>query len=202
MPGMRRLGSRTLALVAVSALLAAGCGDDDEGATPAVGAPESTETSATEATAGSSTTAAPTSTTSGGTPVTEPTEELPDSDTSGRSELADGRHFGFWDSFEIGDTIAYGEFDLASFLTGPEAEAEAAARGDEVNNDYYIVNDNDRLRTLIAAGDTEVLVLTGGEPDLSPSNVADFAVDRNPGSGFWVTIADGIVTVIEEQFVP
>jgi hypothetical protein len=32
--------------------------------------------------------------------------------------------------------------------------------------------------------------------------VADFAVDRHVGSGFWVTIEDGIVTEIEEQFVP
>jgi hypothetical protein len=183
----------------------AGCGDDDdEDAAPTTtAAPATTSSTAAASTtsstaAGSSTTATPT--TAGG--ATEEPSELGDSDDTGRSELEDGRHFGFWQSFEIGDTIAYGEFDLAQFLTGAAAEAAAAERGDEVNNDYYIVNDNPRLRTLIAEGDTVVRVLEGGTPDLMDTNVADFAVERSPEAGFWVTIEDGIVTRIEQQFVP
>ena len=82
------------------------------------------------------------------------------------------------------------------------AEEAAAERGDEVNNDYYIVNDNPRLRTLVARGDTVVRVLDGGEPDLRETNVADFAVERSAGAGLWVTVEDGIVTEIEQQFVP
>ena len=179
-----------IALLATLSLAGAGCGDDD----------------AEDAAAVTTTTAAPvttTATTTGSPTVTEPTGDTGDSDETGKSELEDGRHYGLWSSFEIGDTIAFGEFDLAYFLTGAEAEAAAAERGDEVNNDYYVVNDNPRLRTLIAEGDTEVLVLADvGSPDLVPTNVADFAVDRHPDSGFWVTIADGIVTKIEEQFVP
>ena len=54
----------------------------------------------------------------------------------------------------------------------------------------------------MARGDTRVQVLDGGEPELRPSNVADFAVDRAEDAGFWVTIEDGIVTEIEQQFVP
>ena len=165
-----------MAVVAGSLLLVlVACGDDDDAATPAT-----TVTTATTAT----------------------TDDPVEPDPSGRSELADGRHFGFWASFEIGDVSAVGQFDLARFLTGADAEAAAAERGDEVDDDYYVVNDNPRLRTLVAEGDTEVLVLTGGGADLSPTNVADFAVDRHPQSGFWVTIEEGIVTAIEEQYVP
>ena len=183
----------------------AGCGDDDdEGAAPTTtAAPATTSSTAaastTSSTAGGGSTTAPPATAGG---ATEEPSELGDSDDTGRSELEDGRHFGFWETFEIGDTIAYGEFDLAQLLTGAAAEAAAAERGDEVNNDYYIVNDNPRLRTLIAEGDTVVRVLEGGTPDLMDTNVADFAVERSPEAGFWVTIEDGIVTEIEQQFVP
>lgn len=182
---------RAVLACVVALVLAAGCGDDGNG---------DGEDAATTTT---TTTTASTSTTST-TVAAEPTDELPDSDESGLSELEDGRYFGFWDSLVIGDESAVGELDLAFFLTGAEAEAAAAERGDFVENDSYIVNDNPRLRTIIAKGDTEVLVLAGegGSPDLEPSNVADFAVDRHERSGFWVTIEGGIATKIEEQFVP
>jgi hypothetical protein len=176
------------ASVLVLAVLLAGCGggSDDEAAAEAT-------TSSTVATTASTTTT-----------TTEPTTELPDNADSGRSELEDGTHFGFWDSFEIGDTVAFGEFDLAYFLTGADAATAAAEHGDVVENDYYIVNDNPRLRTIIAHGDTEVLVLAddGGSPDHEATNVADYAVDRRPDTGVWVTIENGVATRIEEQFVP
>jgi hypothetical protein len=189
----------TAALLAVSLVLALGaCGNDDE----PEDVPDTTTTTAAETT---TTTAAPaeTTTTAASPPATEEPADLGDADETGVSELEDGRHFGYWDSFDIGDTVAFGEFDLAYFLSGAEAEAVAAERGDTVENDYYIVNDNPKLRTLIAHGDTEVTVLADqGGPDTVSTNVADFAVDRHTGSGFWVTIEDGIVTAIEEQFVP
>jgi hypothetical protein len=190
---------RSRGVVAVVALtvvvsVAAGCGDDDD---PTL---STTSTTAASTTTSESTT---TSTTEAGSPTpTEPTTDLPDSMDSGKSELEDGRHFGYWDTFEIGDTVAFGEFDLAYFLTGDEAEAAAAEDGAEVTNDYYIVNDNPKLRTLIARGDTEVTVLTGNGAESQRSNVADFAVDRHPQAGFWVTIEDGIVVAIEEQYQP
>jgi hypothetical protein len=176
-------------------LLTVACGDDDD---PVA----ATSTTASDPGA-TTTTASTTTSTTAAPPVTEEPADLPDADESGRSELEDGRHFGYWDSFEIGDAVAVGELDLAYFLTGPEAEAAAAERGDTVENDYYIVNENPKLRTLIARGDTVVVVLVDqGGPDTTTTNVADFAVDRHEGSGFWVTIEDGIVTEIEEQFVP
>jgi hypothetical protein len=192
---MRR--TRIVCLALSASMVLAACGDDDEDT-----ATDDTTSTTAEATT-TTTEAEPTTTTTAAPPSTEEPGEIGDSDDTGRSELEDGRHFGYWASFEIGDTIAFGELDLAYFLTGPDAEAAAAERGDEVNNDYYVVNDNPKLRTLIAHGDTEVMVLADpGGPDLVPSNVADFAVDRHESSGFWVTIEDGIVTKIEEQYVP
>ena len=187
---------RAVPLALLAALVLAGCGDDDDGDTAAGTTTSTTSTSTTTSTTATSTTTSP--------PTTEPTDELPDTEDSGVSELEDGRHFGFWETFEIGDTIAFGEFDLAFFLTGAEAEESAAEHGDTVENDYYIVNDNPRLRTIVAHGDTEVVVLAGdgGGPDQVETNVADFAVDRHEGSGFWITIEDGVARRIEEQFVP
>ena len=160
-------------------------------------APTTTTTASTTSTSAGSevTTTAP--------PDTVEPPDIGDSMDTGLSELEDGRHFGYWTTFEIGDTVAFGEFDLAYFLTGAEAEAAAAERGETVENDYFIVNENPKLRTLIAHGDTKVTVLANqGGPDSVETNVADFAVDRHETSGFWVTIVDGIVTSIEEQFVP
>lgn len=189
---MRDRSRRAVLILAVTALVAtAACGDDDEPAS------ERQDTTTSSRPSDSSTT-----TIAAGSTPTEPAV-LGDSDQTGRSELADGRHFGYWKTFEIGDTIAFGEFDVAYFLSGVEAEAAAAGKGETVENDYLIVNDNTRLRTLIVKGNAKVRVLVeGGGAGLKSSNVADFAVARHAASGFWVTIAGGEVNEIEEQYVP
>jgi hypothetical protein len=157
---------------------------------------ESVTTPTTGTGAGSSTTASSTA-------ATEPSTTLGDSEDTGKSELADGRHFGYWETFEIGDTVAFGEFDLAYFLSGTEAEKAAADHGDDFSNDYYVVNDNPKLRTLIVDGHADVIVVDWDHCCGSkPSTVADLAVERRKESGFWVTIEDGAVTKIEEQYVP
>lgn len=189
---MRSRSRWAVLIVAVTALMAtAACGDDEEPA----GESQGTTTSAPSDRSTTTIAAGPT--------PTEPAAELGDSDHTGKSELADGRHFGYWRTFEVGDTTAFGEFDLAYFLSGVEAEAAAAANGETVENDYFIVNDNTKLRTLIVKGKAKVRVLVGGGgAELESSNVADFAVDRHPASGFWVTIVGGEVNEIEEQYVP
>jgi hypothetical protein len=52
-------------------------------------------------------------------------------------------------------------FDLAYFLTGEEANQAAAERGLEVPvpNDYFIVNDDPRLRTPALAPDLELALV-------------------------------------------
>jgi hypothetical protein len=112
------------------------------------------------------------------------------------------------------------EFDLAYFYTGEEANEIAAERGDEtpVPNDYYIVNDNPRLRTLELAADLELVLLDWSrccDETFSPS-LDDFAAaiaGDDPvtidgrlyygrSSQYWLTVGGGAVTRIEEQYLP
>jgi hypothetical protein len=73
--------------------------------------------------------------------------------------LEDGRHFGMiTDAEQDHGGASLLVFDLAYFLTGEEANQEAAADGVQtpVPNDYYIVNDNPRLRRLPLAAEVDV----------------------------------------------
>ena len=106
-------------------------------------------------------------------------------------------------------------FDLAYFLTGDEANQAAAEHGDEtpVPNDYYIVNDNPRLRTLALAPDVEILFIDWSrccEP--VPGELGPFArsFEKHAGDSpyqgdtvpYWLTMEDGVVVKIEQQYLP
>ena len=67
------------------------------------------------------------------------------------SELKDGRHFGYIESINLETLPGTVAFDLAYLLTGEEANQAAAEDGypTPVDNDYYIINDNPRPRTLV-----------------------------------------------------
>jgi len=108
-------------------------------------------------------------------------------------------------------------FDLASFLTGDEANQAAEEHGDEtpVPNDYYIVNDNPRLRTLVVSRNIRILLLDWKHCcdqffPADPGRFQDsFALDEYPPgnykgsfSTYWLTVKDGVVTAIEEQYLP
>jgi hypothetical protein len=186
------------------AVLAAACGEDPE----STGAPTG------------ATTTGPT-----GPTATEPPPETPSvtvsatpSPEEGEAELEDGRHFGFIESVDL-EGLAL-EFDLAYFLTGEEANAAAEEHGDEVPvpNDYYIVNDNPKIRTLGVAPDLEIVLfdwdrcceetisgsleglaeaINGGEPV-----TVDGHLYQGPLSPYWLTVEGGAVTRIEEQYLP
>lgn len=127
--------------------------------------------------------------------------------------LADGRHFGF---IKRVDTSAPSlVFDLAYYLTGPAAdkaaqEAGVVGPGAEVENDYFIQNDNPRLRTLPVAREVEIEVLEQvGDPETSSKVSLDtFASyfrasgDPHADSGHWVTMRDGKVRRVEQQYSP
>lgn len=133
-------------------------------------------------------------------------------------ELEDGRHFGFIQSVDPdAGTMA---FDLAYWLTGEEAAEAAAEHGDEVPppNDYYVVNDNPKLRTLQLADDARILLLDWDrccdetiEPDLELfadviSQGGFVKVDGQLYYGtdgsYWLTVNGGVVERIEEQYRP
>jgi hypothetical protein len=138
--------------------------------------------------------------------------------TSAGSALEDGRHFGYVRSVDVdGGTI---EFDLAYWLSGKEAnQAYQEATGDTgpVPNDHFVVNDNPMLRTLTLAPDVRLRLLdwnnccdTFFDGDLAlfaeaigeHADVTDGDLIYRGQSQWWITVENGVVTEIEEQYSP
>ena len=135
------------------------------------------------------------------------------------AELEDGEHFGVVEEVEVDASGGTLVLDLAYFLTGEAANEAAAERGDEVPvpNDYYIVNDNPRLRTLTLADDVELSLLDWNDccEERFDGDLESFAQAIDEGmleaggevyngtfSPYWLTIENGEVVRIEEQFLP
>jgi hypothetical protein len=132
--------------------------------------------------------------------------------------LADGTYFGFFESIDVDTGVS--KFDLACFYTGEEANQQAAARGDEVPvpNDVYIVNDNPATRDVPVEPSAELLLidwnaccetgpgatLDGLASALGHKNFVEIDGWKYAGglSPYWVTIANGQIVGIEEQFLP
>jgi len=132
-------------------------------------------------------------------------------------DLADGRHPVYLNGTDVpGRTLT---FDVIQFLTGQAANdayhADFPEDPEDVPNDYYIVNENPRLRTAPVAESVTVMVLGGGgewSPDLSPIDFVALPAHLSaspPGEGtalssspYWLTVASGVITDIEEQYLP
>ena len=119
--------------------------------------------------------------------------------------LADGRHAGYLTGLDL--TARTVSFDKIDFLTGDAAKKEwkkqnPAAGEDGPPNDYMIVNNNPLLRTLPLAGSVDVRIadLTTGLV-MKKSTLAALPKQRST-SPYWLTVTDGQVTAIEEQYVP
>lgn len=124
--------------------------------------------------------------------------------TPGTPDLPDGEWFGYIDASAADVT-----FDLACWFTGTAAERAAAEDGQESPppNDYYVRNLNSTLRIVPVAPDAEVDWLPDiGDP--ATATKVDYVtwvaarVARSFQPGVWLTVANGMVTFIEEQFVP
>jgi hypothetical protein len=125
--------------------------------------------------------------------------------TPGTDELPDGEWFGY----VAGATPADVSFDLACWFSGPAAEQAAAEDGEESPppNDYYVRNVNAMVRAVPVAAVAEVSWLPNtGDP--TTATTVDYATwlaqrdSRDFQPGVWLTVTDGSVTFIEEQFVP
>ncbi|HEU4528768.1 MAG TPA: hypothetical protein VFT80_12675 [Actinomycetota bacterium] len=187
------------ALLLALAVLAAGCGEDET-------------TSGGPTTSESPTTSATREPTASQTETPEPSETESPTPTA---QLEDGRHFGSIRSIDVEAQTM--RFDLAYFLTGEEANEAAAEHGDEVPvpNDYYIVNDNPRLRTLDVDPDVEVWVIDWADCcDVVEGEVQPFvdafetrhhpwdAMYQGREAPYWITVEDGAVVKIEVQYLP
>jgi hypothetical protein len=111
-------------------------------------------------------------------------------------------------------------FDVIQFLTGDAAAAafqedEPDDPDDSPPNDYWIRNASTRVRTLPIATDATVAVVRLGEPSgagLVPWTLEDLPahLDRDvevpagrlAWNPYWLTVADGVVVAIEEQYLP
>jgi hypothetical protein len=148
----------------------------------------------------------------GGAPATTaapaPTAATPT--TSEPVALADGRHPAYLKTVDPDrPTIT---FDLIQFFTGEAATKAAAEDGEESPppNDYYIRNVNSRLRTLPVRSGAPITVnvLAAQSTGSSTKDVTvtlDELASYFPNSGtapFWITVAQGQVTKIAQQFLP
>ncbi|HEX6299843.1 MAG TPA: hypothetical protein VF148_05230 [Acidimicrobiia bacterium] len=124
--------------------------------------------------------------------------------TPGTNVLPDGVWYGLVADFDD-DGIS---FDLACWFSGDAATAAAAEDGEESPppNDYYVRNQNAQLRELEVAPDTSVLWYLSGDPSDSQEGMfsewVDFLETQDFQLAIWVTISNGEVTDIEEQWVP
>lgn len=107
--------------------------------------------------------------------------------------------------------------DYAEYLTGDAAATAAKKRGDESPppNDYYIVNDSRATTTLKVDKNVKVHLVSNPDGTSDPAGYdSDFETwsnyfaapsDENAGirgAGYWLSIKDGVVIAIDEQFLP
>jgi len=128
--------------------------------------------------------------------------------------------FGYIRSVSTAGPAATLAFDEAEFLTGDAAQKAAeedgvVAPGETVPNDYYIRNRDQTTQTLRIANDAKItakrcpLCRHGRDGQLDPF-LASFMKGRqtfaDPYRGkyslYWLTIRDGEVAAIDEQYVP
>ncbi len=165
--------------------------------------------------------------TSVSTPTSSPTAPTSESESSTPSAPAspvieDGKNFAFVKKVDTSSNPATITYDLAYLLTGDAAEQAAKDHGDEVPppNDYYIVNDNPRLRTveLPTTARIELFDWNNCCDDTFKASVDEFAQAINAGnhqttvgdghllngrlSPYWLYARDGRIVRIEEQFLP
>lgn len=174
-------------------------------------------------TSGTSTTEAPSATetaprTAAPAPARAPAPVVPAPGPSddGAVLLEDGRHAAMITGLDVEGRAV--EVDVVQFLMGDEATA--AYREDHPDdptgspdNDYYIVNDNPRLRTLPVVNDVVVTVVSTGTSANDPHTIAFedlpgyFATYEGAGgqiwyNPFWLTVDDDRIVALDEQYTP
>jgi hypothetical protein len=136
---------------------------------------------------------------------------------SSEPELEDGRHFGFVKSVDLEGSPDTLVFDLAYLLTGDAANREAERRGypTPVDNDYFIVNDNPKLRTLPISRDVALRLLDrkhccdtffSGDLDRFAAGFArrEYPAGNYKGTftAYRLTVDDGVVVRVREHYLP
>lgn len=157
------------------------------------------------------TTTADTTTTTVPTPTTVPPSDTNDlaSGSGCKPGTEDGLPDGEWYGYIVDLDATTVEFDLACWFTGDAAIAAADEDGAESPppNDYYVRNENETVRPL-AVGDSaqvEYLANNGDPNSATTEGYEDWYVEWEISEfvpGYWITVEDGEVTSIVQQYVP
>lgn len=125
------------------------------------------------------------------------------------TDLADGKHYAYLKA--LAPKLHVVNVDVAQFLTGEAAEQAAQEDGEEAF-DYYIRNQNPKLRDLKIAENVHVVTntLTASESGSSSKDVvitlAKLASFLQQGQAqqrlFWFRLKNGFVVEIHEQYLP
>jgi hypothetical protein len=153
---------------------------------------------------------------SGGAAATEATVTTQSTTTA----ATPAEQFGYIRSVSTAGPVATLAFDEAEFLTGKEAQKAAEQDGaippgEPVPNDYYIRNPDKATKTYPIANDAKITakrcsLCRNGKPGEIGPFLASFMKGRqtfaDPYRGkyslYWLTIEDGRVVAIDEQYVP
>jgi hypothetical protein len=141
----------------------------------------------------------------GDAPADEEPTATPDPAASATGDLTDDEHPAYIKSIDANARTL--TFDLVQWLTGDAATVafQQANPGETGGppNDYFIVNNNPRLRTYPVAPNAVLRTTPGGDPnDVEDIALADFASYQRRDALFWLTIKDGVITTIQQQWVP
>jgi hypothetical protein len=145
----------------------------------------------------------------------EPTQTQTSTQTPPPPGPSPAEHFGYIRSVSTAGPVATLAFDEAQFLTGDAAQKAAEEDGADAPGDYYIRNRDKTTQTLRIANDAKItakrcpLCRHGRNGELDPF-LASFMKGRqtfaDPYRGkyslYWLTIRDGEVAAIDEQYVP
>lgn len=129
----------------------------------------------------------------------------------------DGRHFVFIEATGVDQTPPRLVVDEATWFT--DAEADQAAREDgnlpdgqaHIENGYYIRNETPAWRTVELSPSAPVSIVLYPWGDIDQPAVVDLErfenrmLAREPwllGLPYWLEVRDGVVTAIEQQFIP
>lgn len=111
--------------------------------------------------------------------------------------------------------VDYIEADYIQFLMGDEAVSAARKRGDAeriidqgdtswaVPNDYYIINENRKSRTLVLAKDFRVIAVEDGSNSISGKDPLGYIKKKAESGVFILSLGNNdTVLSIKEQYLP
>jgi hypothetical protein len=130
----------------------------------------------------------------------------PSATTTAEPILPDGRSPVLLTAIDVpGRTIT---FDLVELYLGTDAavqwKKDHPGQPVPALNGHYMRNNNPKLRTLPVAADVVIHVIPGGDPD-HPDTLpfADLPTyEMLNGPPYWITVKNGTITMIEQQFIP